>query len=61
MKSKEQDIDMDRLVRTALNDPQEMARMMDLQTGTEYVVCFVRSIELLFETRWYRGQIDMRL
>jgi rhamnosyltransferase subunit B len=23
---------------TALNDPQEMARMMDLQTGTEYVV-----------------------
>ena len=23
---------------TALNDPQEMARMMDLKTGTEYVV-----------------------
>ena len=23
---------------TALSDPQEMARMMDLQTGTEYVV-----------------------
>jgi rhamnosyltransferase subunit B len=23
---------------TALNDPQEMARMMDLQTGTEYVI-----------------------
>lgn len=23
---------------TALNDPQEMARMMDLKTGTEYVI-----------------------
>lgn len=24
---------------TALGDPQEMARMMDLKTGTEYVIC----------------------
>lgn len=24
---------------TALSDPQEMARMMDLKTGTEYVIC----------------------
>lgn len=24
---------------TALNDPEEMARMMDLRTGTEYVIC----------------------
>ena len=24
---------------TALSDPQEMAKMMDLQKGTEYVIC----------------------